>query len=262
MSSPLSSREMSGTPLSGSAVDIAVAPLSPGSRIAATFLSPTKLFEDLKRDTSWWPAFVLLVLGGLIFCFAVQKQVGWAHAYDAILRQNPKQQAQFAQMQPAQVASAKAIGAKITEGIAWGFPVVILLSSAVCAAVLLGTLNFAFGGHATFGQLFAVYMYASVPFVLHSLLAAIALFAGLDSGSFLISNPVGSNPGYYLSPDTAPWLMALATSLDLFTLWMLALLVIGCATVAKVSRMSAGIAVVGWWVLVLILKVGAAALQG
>jgi hypothetical protein len=42
---------------------------------------------------------------------------------------------------------------------------------------------------------------------------------------------------------------------------MLTLLVIGCSIVAKVSRASAGVAVVGWWVLILIVKVGAAAFQ-
>ena len=239
----------------------AVTPISPAGRVAAAFVSPTALFQDIKRSTSWWPAFLLLVLGGFVFCFAVQKQVGWAHAYDTILRQNPKQTAQFAQMQPAQAAQAKSMGAKVTEGIAWGFPLVILLTSAVSAAVLLGTLNFAFGGKARFSELFAVYLYASLPFVLHSLLAAVALFAGLDSGSFLISNPVGSNPGYYLPPDTAPWMMAIAGAFDLFTFWMLVLLVIGCSIVARVSRASAAVAVVGWWVLLLILKVGGAALQ-
>ena len=236
-------------------------PVSPLGRVAAAFVSPAALFNDVKRDTSWWPAFLLLVLAGLAFSFAVQKQVGWLHAYETILRQNPKQQAQFAQMQPAQAAQAKAVGAKFTEGIAWGFPLVILLSTAVCAAVLLGTLNFGFGGKAQFGALFAVYMYASLPFALHSLLATIALFAGLDSGSFLISNPVGSNLGYYLAPDTAPWLMAVATSIDLFTLWMLALLVLGCSIVARVSRASAAVAVVGWWLLIVVLKVGGATLQ-
>jgi hypothetical protein len=237
-------------------------PISPGGRVIAAFVSPTRLFEDLRRSTSWWPAFLLLVLGGLVFCFAVQKQVGWARTYDTILRQNPKQAAQFAQMDADKAASAKAVAAKFTAGIAWGFPVLILLTAAVSAAVLLGTLNFGFGGKASFGALFAVYLYASLPFVLHSLLAAVALFAGLDSASFLISNPVGSNLGYYLSPDSAPWLMALATSFDLFTAWMLVLLVMGCSVVARVSRAAAATAVVGWWVLILVVKVGAAALQG
>ena len=168
-----------------------VEPISPGGRVVATFVSPTRLFEDIRRSASWWPAFLLLVLGGLVFCFAVQRQVGWGRTYETILRQNPKQAAQFAQMDAEKAANAKAMAAKVTAGIAWGFPVLILVTGAVSAAVLLGTLNFGFGGKAGFGALFAVYMYASLPFVLHSLLASVALFAGLDSGAFLISNPVG-----------------------------------------------------------------------
>jgi len=249
------------TSSSSIASSTAHAPISPAGRVGAAFTSPTALFEDVKRNTNWWPAFLLLVVAGLIFCFAVQKQVGWNQAYEGILSHTPKQQAQFAQMDPARMASAKAVAAKITAGISWSFPVLILLTSVISAAVLLGTLNFGFGGKARFGELFAVYMYASLPFALQSLLAAIALFAGLDSGAFFISNPVGSNIGYYLAPDTAPWLMALASSVDLFTLWMLALLVIGCSVVAEVSRLSASVAVVGWWVLILIGKVGAAAFQ-
>jgi hypothetical protein len=240
----------------------APATLSPVRRVIAAFVSPTELFEDVRRHTSWWPAFLLLVIGSLLFCFAVQKQVGWPRTYDAILRQTPRQEAQISQMQPAQAASAKAMGTKITEASAWGSPVIILLTTAIASAVLLGTLNFAFGGKARYGEVFSVYMYAMVPMFLHSVLAVTALFAGLDSGAFLITNPVGSNAGYYLAPDTWKWIQAIATSFDIFTIWMLVLLVIGCSIVARVSRGMAATAVVGWWVLLLIVKVGAAALQG
>ncbi len=245
----------------GAVNSLSAEPEGGAARVIAAFVSPASLFRSLAQDTSWWAAFLVLVLAGLIFCFAVQRQVGWDRTYDAILRQNPRQGARMAQMPSAQAAQAKAVGARITEGIAWGFPLVILLSTAVSAAVLLGTLNFAFGGRARYAELFAVYMYASLPFVLHSLLAAAALFAGLDSGSFLISNPVGSNLGYYLPLDVQPWLMALATSLDLFTVWMLALLVLGCSLVARVSRTAAAMAVLGWWVLIVLVKVGAAAVS-
>ena len=245
-------------------VDSTLAPgtpaIGPAGRVMAAFVSPTALFRDIKRDTSWWPAFVLLLLGGLLFSFAVQKQVGWQRVYETTLHQTPKAEAQLAQLPPDQAAQRKAIAAKITSGISWGYFVLVLLGTAISAAVLLGTLNFGFGGQARFSELFAVYMYASLPMLIHTLLAVIALFAGLDSSSFLITNPVGSNPGFYLS-DAAPWVTALATSFDVFTLWMLVLLVIGCSIVARVSRTSAAIAVFGWWVLLLIFKVGSTALQ-
>ncbi len=239
----------------------APAPLSPGARIVAAYVSPTSLFQDIKRSASWWPAFLLLAVVTLLFCFAVQRQVGWGHAYDTMLHQQPKQEQRFSTMTPAQVAQAKSLGAKITQISSYASPVLILVISAVASGVLLGTLNFGFGGKARYSEVFAVYMYAGLPYVISSLLATVALFAGLDSGSFLISNPVGSNLGYYLSPDSAKWLLALASSFDLFTLWVLVLLVLGCSIVARVSRSSAAIAVAGWWLLIVIIKVGAAALQ-
>jgi hypothetical protein len=240
----------------------APAELSPARRIVAAYVSPSALFEDIRRNASWWPAFLLLVIGSVIFCFAVQKQVGWPRTYEAILRQTPKQEARMAQMQPAQAANAKAIAAKITAASAWGSPVIILVATAVSAAVLLGTLNFGFGGKARYGEIFSVYLYASLPLVIHSLLAVVALFAGLDTGSFLITNPVGSNLGYYLPPETSKWMLAIATSFDLFTLWMLVLLALGCFIVARVSRAAAATSVFGWWILLLIVKVGSAAFQG
>jgi hypothetical protein len=43
--------------------------------------------------------------------------------------------------------------------------------------------------------------------------------------------------------------MALATSLDLFTIWMVVLLTIGCAIIGNIKKGQAAIAVWGWWVL-------------
>jgi hypothetical protein len=236
--------------------------LGPVQRVVDTFVAPTRAFTDLTRSTSWWLPFLLFVLSSLAFAFTIQKQVGWNKTYDSIIAQSPKQQEQFANMPPAQAAPAKALGAKITQGFAYGAPVLILLVAAIAAAVLMGTLNFGFGGTAKFGQLFALYMYAALPLLLKTVLAIVALFAGLSGDSFNIQNPVGTNLGYYLGTESPKWLIALGTSLDLFVLWQIALLVIGCAILAKISRGMAAVAVIGWWALFLVLKVAGAAISG
>ncbi len=79
----------------------------------------------------------------------------------------------------------------------------ILWTSAVSAAVLLGTLNLGTSGNARFSELFAVSMYASLPFVLHSLVTAVALRRARQ-WFIPVSNPVGSNLGYYLAPAFDP----------------------------------------------------------
>ncbi|MGA7856607.1 MAG: YIP1 family protein, partial [Terracidiphilus sp.] len=79
--------------------------------------------------------------------------------------------------------------------------------------------------------------------------------------SFNIKNFAPTNLGAFLSPtDTNAALYALATSLDVVTIWTLVLLGMGLAMVAGVKRSSGYIAVFGWWALFVILGAGIAAL--
>ncbi len=233
--------------------------LSQVQRVVDTFVAPTRAFTDLIRDAAWWLPFLLYILSSVVFAFTIQKQVGWNKTYDGIIAQSSRQQEQFANMPAAQAANAKALGAKITAATTYGTPVLILIFTAIAAAVLLGTLNFGFGGRAKFSRLFALYLYSALPLLIKSILVVIALFAGLGADSFNIQNPVGTNLGYYLASDSPKWLLAVAGSLDIFVFWQIVLLVIGCAILARISRGMAATAVVGWWVILVVLKVAAAA---
>jgi hypothetical protein len=82
----------------------------------------------------------------------------------------------------------------------------------------------------------------------------------LDADSFNLKNPIGTNIGYFLPLDSPKWLIAFATSIDVLTIWVLILLTIGSATVARTKRSTAAFAVWGWWILITLLKVGMAAL--
>ena len=59
-----------------------------------------------------------------------------------------------------------------------------------------------------------------------------------------------------------PALYALASSLDVVTIWCLVLMGMGLATVAGVKRSSGYIAVFGWWAIIILIGVGFAAIQG
>jgi hypothetical protein len=59
-------------------------------------------------------------------------------------------------------------------------------------------------------------------------------------------------------PDASPAVKAALSFFDVIGLWQLALLVIGTAIVAKVSKGKAAAVVVGWWLLGLIGSVGIA----
>jgi hypothetical protein len=72
-----------------------------------------------------------------------------------------------------------------------------------------------------------------------------------------MQNPVGTNLAYYM-PDAAPWLRTILSFFDVIGLWVLALLVIGTAIVAKVPRSKAAMVVIGWWLFGLIVMTGIA----
>lgn len=239
----------------------ATTPLSQWERVVDIFVAPSKTFNDILRSSSWWLPWLLGVLVTLGFGLAIQQKVGWEKTYATILLQSSQaEQDRVAQLPPDQQVRQKAIAAAFVKYIFWATPVLALLFAAIAAGVLLATLNFGLGGHAKFGQLFAVWMYGTLPFVIQGTLGIITLFVGLDPDSFNLKNPVGTNLGYYLALDSPKWLLALATSIDLLTIWVLILLTIGCATVARTKRSTAAVAVWGWWILITFVKVGAAAI--
>lgn len=235
--------------------------LSEVARLVDTFVAPSKTFTDIRRSSRWWLPFVLGVMVTYVFMYAVQKQVGWMQIVDNQVKQTPKMQEQFASLEATQVTERKQQIAAITHYSFAGAPVLNLLFAAIGASVLLATINFGFGGEATFGRMFAVWMYATLPLTIQAILSCVVLFAGMDPTQFNLQNPVGTNLGYYLPADTSKGLLTLATSFDVMTFWTLILLVIGCSIVGKVKRSSAGIAVFGWWVLIVLARTALAIVQ-
>jgi hypothetical protein len=240
----------------------ASAPLSQVERVIDIFVAPSKTFNDILRSSSWWLPWLLGVLVTLGFSAAIQQKVGWDKTYSNILQHSSEtQQERFAQLSPDQQARQKAIATAFTKYIVWASPLLGLLFAAIAAGVLLMTLNFGLGGHAKFGQVFALWMYATLPWLIQGTLGIIVLFAGLDADAFNLKNPVGTNLGYYLPADGPQWLIAFGTSIDVLSIWVLILLTIGCAVVARTKLAATATAVVGWWVLITLAKVGIAAIS-
>jgi hypothetical protein len=230
-------------------------------RVIYTFTSPSKTFKDIKRNTSWWLPFVLTLVFGYTFFGAVTAKITWPQVVDTNLKWQPKQAERIEQLPPDQRATNMKITIGITQGIWAAIPILgSLLGAAIMGGILLATMNFGFGGKATFWQAYAVVMFANLPGLLRYILGTIAIFAGMDPESFYINNFAGTNPGYYLPMDTPKALMALATALDVTTIWVLILASIGISIVAGTKRSSGYIAVFGWWIVLVLIGVGSAAI--
>jgi hypothetical protein len=237
--------------------------LSQIQRLLCVFTAPSKLFEDLKRSTTWWLPFLVIVAITYVFAFTVQAKVGWAQVTENVIQANPKTAAQMDKLPPEQVATQKKISATVTQVLMYVSPVVSILSMVVIAAVLMVTINFGFGGKASFGAALAVVVYAWLPMLIQSILATVSLLAGLAPESFNIQNFGGTNLAYYLSVSETPAaLYKLAEVLDPIVIWTMVLLSMGLASVAGLKRRSGYYAVFGWWTLLTVIKVGWAAVMG
>jgi hypothetical protein len=193
--------------------------------------------------------------------FTVDKQVGFERVTENQIKLNPKQAERLDQLPPDQRARQLDLSVKITKGISYAIPVLVLVIDLVIALALMATFNFGVGTEITFGQSFAIVMYAWLVGIVRTALAIIALFAGSNLDSFNFSNPVGTNPAYYMSvTDTAPWLYRMASWFDVITIWLFIVLGIGYAVVGK-KKISSGIAIMaGWFVFMMLASAGFAAL--
>jgi hypothetical protein len=238
--------------------------LSQWQRVTNIFTAPSKTFEDIKRGhRSWWMPFVIAVLASYVLFAAITLKIGWAQVAENSIQLSPKTAEKLAQVPP----EARATQMKFTQyGMEGSFaanPIFILAAGAVIALVLWGTINFVFGGKASFGGVFAVWMFAGLPGIIKLLLGAVVIYAGIAPESFNLNNFAPTNVGAFLNPmETNAAIYKLATWLDFISIWSMVLLGIGIASVAGVKRNSGYIAVFGWWAICLFFSVGIAAIFG
>lgn len=240
-------------------------PAGPGltqwQRVTNIFSAPSKTFEDIKRgNRSWWMPLIVSSLAAYILFSAITLKIGWQQTVDNMMRMDPKTEEKLAAATPEQREMSNKVTLYSTEGAFAATPAIILAVVALGSLGLWATINFVFGGKASYGSVFAVWMFASLPDILKSLLGSIVIFAGEMPESFNLKNPAPTNLGAFLNPaETHKALYTLATSLDAVSIWSMVLLAIGVATVAGVKRSSGYIAVFGWWVIFVLIGVGFAA---
>jgi hypothetical protein len=232
--------------------------LSPFERVVDTFIEPSKTFKDIKRNRSWWLPFVIIAVLGYVFCFVAVQHVGWTSMVTNVMKSNPRTAEKLDAQTPAQQAQTFAVTKGFIEGFMAGGPVVVLIMNALFALVLWGCFAFLLGGSTNYGEMFAVSIFASLPAALATLIAIAAVFAS-DPQTYNLNLPSPAALAYYLDPSAPAWLLSIGKSLDIFSLWSLALSGFGGAIVAKVKPLRGVMVVFGLWFLYVVVKTGIAA---
>ncbi len=251
--------EVSSLPAAGprDALD-AQPPLTEVERTLNTYFAPTKTFADIRRNRSWWLPFLVLAVVSYLFTLSAMSHVGMPRLAESAIRNNPSQYEKLQQASPEQRAQTLRITASFMQVSFFGWPLLVLLMTALGALLLWVGFNFILGGSATYPGMFAVMMFAWLPSVFRSLLTTAMLFLG-DTESFNINDPIGTNPGFYMGAGSSPFLKSALQSVDLFSLWILALMALGAAIVARVKIRSGFILVFTTWLIFVLLKSAVAA---
>ena len=211
-------------------------------RIIGAIINPRPTFEDIARKPGWLLPILLLIILSLTITTVFGKRVGWRAFMEKQLAQNSRVQ----QMTPEQRENLINQQVKFAPifGYAFGvigFPIVVV----IVAAIFMGIFN------AT----------SYMPFVIASLLGVLILCLK-PPDQIDLQNLVASNAGTFLSSDAPKWLLALGTSLDIFTFWVLGLMAFAYSAVRpkKIKFGSALTWIVGLWVVFVLVKVGFAAM--
>ena len=233
--------------------------LSQMERVVNVFLAPAKTFKDILRSTSWWLPFLLMLVSSVATAFVVQRQVGFEQVYENQVHMSANAQERLANLTPEQRAQSDKVSAEVTKYITYGSFVVILGFLALYSLILWASFNFGLGARTTFAQVFAVSMYASLPYLLISLLTIVSLCFGGNAEGYDYKNPVATNLAYFMSPDTAPWLKGLLESFDIVKLWSVVLTVVGMAIIAKKTIAQSAVVVGIYWLIGVVASIAGAA---
>lgn len=137
-----------------------------------------------------------------------------------------------------------------------GTPAIILIVAGIYSLALQ-----LFGGDATFRQILSVTVYAWMPIAVQSILrTAVILPRGMMSPDEIL-RVLKSNPGTFLEPSASPALKAILSSLDLFYIWTLILLILGYTVASKLARKTVATIVVSVWLVVVLAITAIAALN-
>ena len=223
------------------------APLSEGARIVNTFIAPSKTFTDLRRSASWWGPWIVISIFSLLFIYAIGRQVGFEQISKNQIAHS-KRADQFDKLPADQQAKQLQLSSKIIGIFAYGSPALILFYFLISTVALWTTFKVGAAAETSFGQAYAIVMYASLPGIIGAILGTISLFAGVNPEGFDINNPVGTNLAYYLDADTTgKFVRGMASSVDLISIWTIVLIGIGFACTSKVKRSTAIMIVAGWY---------------
>jgi len=227
--------------------------MSEFSRLTGVFFEPKKTFEDIARRPSWFVPLLLMILAVIGYTALYSQHNGW----EQFIRQQIAGNSRAQQLSAPQIDQAVATRARLAPLFGYGGAVIgIPFVDIIIAAVLLGIVAGIMSAPLKFNQVFAVVCYANLPGLISAALGAVVMLLK-NPQDFDLQNPLMFNAGAFMDPDhSGKFVYTLATSIDLFTFWIILLMATGLKAAAgkKLSFGGALFSVALPWVVWVLVK--------
>jgi large-conductance mechanosensitive channel len=217
------------------------------------FTSPGEVFADIDVKPTWVVAMVILVVLGVAAQAIIMPHVDTEATIRARLEERGRE------LSDAQIENAVQQAEKFSK-----FGPIIGLVIAPIAWVIMAAVFFVMlklvGSETDYQRALSTTLHGYWPPTAVALVLTAILVQRIDKvPQNEIANVVKANLGAFLSPDTPAWLTNAASTISIFNIWTVILLIIGFATVGKLSKGKAAAAALIPWIVWIVAKAGLAA---
>lgn len=230
-------------------------------RLMGIFISPAETLADVARKPDFIVPIVLLVLIGVAGTEVFLHKIGM----EPIIKWAMEHSSRTANMSPDQLQEM--VGKMIpyytwtarVAGFVW-VPLVVLVGATVGFVAVKSI----FGGQITFKTAFSISSYAyAVNIIYYLMVPTMVVFGDAEHYISNPQNPAPTSVGFFLNPlDTSKPLLALAGSLEIFTVWNMVLLAVGFSVASgrKAKVVPVFFTFFGLWIVMVLIKMGLATL--
>ena len=212
------------------------------ARIIGALFSPDETFASIARRPTWVAPLLVLIVISILTGALLAPRVDWSA---------PAREAMEARraVTPEQMDRAVRISGAMGKVIAYFGPIFLVIMMLIVAGVLLLAFRM-FGGEGTFAQAWAATLYANMPNVIKSIAIGIILVVKGTAQMSPMALPtlMRSNLAFLFDPKDNPMAFALAANFDVFSIWILVLLIIGFAHLSRLSRGKSAAIVISLWI--------------
>ncbi len=231
---------------------------APGAKYSAMqrlwmmFTSPAEVFADIGIKPTWVLIMVILVILGVAYQAVVVPHVD----IEATIRASVAERGR--ELSDTQIENA----VKLAEIISRLAPIILPIAALMIASVLFFLMLKIVGSVADYSRTLSTTLYGYWPATLVGLVLTGVLIQRVGKvPQEELANVVRANLGAFMSPDAPAWLLAVGSTISIFNIWVVVLLIMGFSAVGKISKGKAAVVTLVPWGAWIVVKAAIAAVM-